>query len=76
MFRDRESAGRKLAERLGAYREDPSGLILALPRGGAAVGYPLSLALRLPLDVLITRKLRAPDNPEYALGAVSETGYV
>ena len=76
MFRDRESAGQKLAERLGGYREDPSGLILALPRGGVAVGYPLCLALRLPLDVLITRKLRAPDNPEYALGAVSETGYV
>jgi putative phosphoribosyl transferase len=76
MFRNRESAGEKLAERLGTYRDDPAGLILALPRGGVAVGYPLSLALRLPLDVLITRKLRAPDNPEYALGAVSETGYV
>lgn len=76
MFRDREEAGRLLATRLGIYREDPSGLILALPRGGVAVGYTLSLALRLPLDVFITRKLGAPGNPEYAIGAVTETGSV
>lgn len=63
-----------LAERLKAYRDDPNGLILALPRGGVAVGYTLSLALHLPLDVLITRKLGAPGNPEYALGAIAETG--
>jgi putative phosphoribosyl transferase len=41
-----------------------------------AVGYQLSLGLHLPLDVFITRKLGAPDNPEYALGAVGETGVV
>ncbi len=63
-----------LAERLKAYRDNPNGLILALPRGGVAVGYTLSLALHLPLDVLITRKLGAPGNPEYALGAIAETG--
>jgi putative phosphoribosyl transferase len=40
------------------------------------VGYQLSLVLHLPLDVLITRKIGAPGNPEYALGAVSETGAV
>jgi putative phosphoribosyl transferase len=74
MFQDREEAGRLLAKRLSAYRNDPTGLILALPRGGVAVGYMLSLALNLPLDVFITRKLGAPDNPEFALGAVAETG--
>lgn len=74
MFRDREEAGRLLAERLKAYRDDPNGLILALPRGGVAVGYTLSLTLHLPLDVLITRKLGAPGNPEYAMGAIAETG--
>jgi putative phosphoribosyl transferase len=74
VFRDREEAGRLLAERLKAYRDDPNGLILALPRGGVAVGYTLSLALHLPLDVLITRKLGAPGNPEYAMGAIAETG--
>lgn len=74
MFRDREEAGRLLAKRLSAYRDDPTGLILALPRGGVAVGSMLSLALHLPLDVFLTRKLGAPDNPEFALGAVTETG--
>jgi len=72
LLRDREEAGRLLAERLRAYRDDPQALILALPRGGVAVGYTLSLALRLPLDVLIARKLGAPGNPEYAVGALAE----
>lgn len=74
MFRNREEAGRMLADELRQYRNDPTGLILALPRGGVAVGYQLSLALHLPLDVFITRKIGAPDNPEYAIGAVAETG--
>jgi putative phosphoribosyl transferase len=76
MFQDRESAGYILAARLEGYRGDPSALILALPRGGVAVAYTMSLALRLPLDVFVTRKLRAPENPEFALGALSETGNV
>lgn len=76
IFRNREEAGRRLVERLTNYREYPGALILALPRGGVAVGYQLTLGLHLPLDVFITRKLGAPDNPEYALGAVGETGIV
>ena len=63
-----------LAEELSHYRNDPTALILALPRGGVAVGYQLSLALHVPLDVCITRKIGAPGNPEYAIGAVAETG--
>lgn len=74
MFRNREEAGRILADKLSRYRNDPTALILALPRGGVAVGYQLSLALHLPLDVFITRKIGAPGNPEYAIGAVAETG--
>lgn len=74
MFRNREEAGRRLADGLNHYRNDPTALILALPRGGVAVGYQLSLALHLPLDVFITRKIGAPGNPEYAIGAVTETG--
>jgi putative phosphoribosyl transferase len=74
MFRNREEAGRILADKLSRYRDDPTALILALPRGGVAVGYQLSLALHLPLDVFITRKIGAPGNPEYAIGAVAETG--
>ena len=76
MFRNREEAGRLLAVRLTAYRDDPSALILALPRGGVAVGYKMSLELRIPLDVFLTRKIGALDNPEYAIGAISESGSV
>ncbi len=76
IFQNREEAGRRLVERLTRYREQPGTLILALPRGGVAVGYQLSLGLHLPLDVFITRKLGAPDNPEYALGALCETGTI
>ena len=75
-FQNREEAGRRLVEQLLHYRDRPATLILALPRGGVAVGYQLSLGLHLPLDVFIVRKLGAPDNPEYALGAVGETGTV
>ena len=74
MFRNREEAGRILADKLSHYRNDPTAVILALPRGGVAVGYQLSLALHLPLDVFMTRKIGAPGNPEYAIGAVAETG--
>lgn len=76
VFRDRTEAGRELAARLGAYRNDPTGLILALPRGGVPVGYEISLALNLPLDVFLTRKLGMPEDPEYAIGAVAETGSI
>lgn len=76
MFKNREEAGELLAQELMAFRNDPPAILLALPRGGVAVAYQLSLALHLPLDVLITRKIGAPGNPEYALGAVSETGAV
>ena len=74
MFRNREEAGRILADELSRYRNDPTALILALPRGGVAVGYQLSLALHVPLDVFISRKIGAPGNPEYAIGAVTESG--
>ena len=76
MFKNREEAGELLAQELIQCRKDPSAILLALPRGGVAVAYQLSLALHLALDVLITRKIGAPGNPEYALGAVSETGAV
>jgi len=76
IFRDRIEAGQLLARELDSYRDDPRGVILALPRGGVVVGYELGLALRMPLDVFITQKLSTADNPEYALGALSETGAI
>lgn len=75
-FKDREEAGRLLAERLAVYARRSDTLVVALPRGGVAVGYEIARRLRLPLEVFVARKLGAPDNPEYAIGAVSETGWV
>lgn len=76
MFNDRRHAGVLLAKELESYRGNPEALVLALPRGGVVVGHELSLALHLPLDVFITRKIGLPECPEYAIGAVSETGSI
>jgi putative phosphoribosyl transferase len=75
LFKDRHDAGKQLAQRLLHYQEAKDTIVIALPRGGVVVGYDISLALRLPLDVLITRKLGTLSNPELAMGALAETGY-
>lgn len=75
LFKDRHDAGTQLAQRLLHYRDAKDTIVIALPRGGVVVAYDISLALRLPLDVLITRKLGTPANPELAMGALAETGY-
>ena len=72
-FRDREDAGRRLAERLAGYRDEGS-VVLALPRGGVPVGYEISRTLGTPLDVFVARKLGAPDQPELGIGAVAQGG--
>jgi predicted phosphoribosyltransferase len=74
MLTDRTEAGRKLAERLRRYAGHPTAIVLGMPRGGVAVAAVVAEVLQLPLDVYITRKLGAPWNPEYALGALAETG--
>lgn len=75
LFKDRHDAGTQLAQRLLHYRDAKDTIVIALPRGGVVVAYDISLTLRLPLDVLITRKLGTPENPELAMGALAETGY-
>src|ERR1700757_968078 len=70
-FRNRNEAGRLLAEEL-TRRNLPSGTaILALPRGGVPVGFAIAQALRLPLDVVVARTLGVPWQPELAMGAVA-----
>ena len=75
MFRDRRDAGEQLSAALRIY-QDRRPHILAIPRGGVVVGYEVAVALRAPLDVVIPRKLRAPGNPELAIGAVAHDGTV
>ncbi len=74
-FRDRRDAGRELARALMRYKGAKDTIVLALPRGGVVIGYEVSLVLRVPLDVLVVRKLGTPWNPELAMGALAETGY-
>ena len=76
MFRDRRDAGEQMAALLAGYRGRPDGVLLALPRGGVPVASALSKALALPLDVLPVRKIGAPSEPEFAVGAVAEGGLV
>jgi predicted phosphoribosyltransferase len=73
-FRDRHQAGRVLAERLEHFRGRPNLLVLALPRGGVAVGYEVAHALQAPLDVFIVRKLGFPGHEEHAMGAIASGG--
>jgi len=73
-FRDRRAAGRRLAGRLQRYRDQPATIVLGLPRGGVVPAAEIAAALGLPLDIIISRKLGAPGNPEFAIGAVAEGG--
>src|SRR6516225_1171526 len=75
MFRDRAEAAQLLARRFqGRELRDP--LVLAIPRGGVVTGAVLARELGADLDVVLSRKLRAPGQPELAVGAVTEDGRV
>src|ERR1700720_1321410 len=68
-FLDRADAGRRLAGKL-AHLNDRQPVVLALPRGGVAVGFEIAQALNAPLDIVLVRKIGVPWQPELALGAV------
>jgi putative phosphoribosyl transferase len=72
-FKNRDEAGALLADALLGFRGSNS-VVLALPRGGVPVACEVAKELRLPLDVLVVRKLGAPGNEEFAFGAISEAG--
>jgi len=74
MFTDRIDAGQRLAKTVRRF-EAAHPLVLALPRGGVVVGAALAQALQCDFDVLLVKKLRAPGNPELALGAICEAGH-
>src|SRR4051812_34046516 len=72
-FRDRHEAGRRLAAELAPLATRRP-VVVALPRGGVPVAVEVAAALGAPLDVLAVRKLGAPGQPEYGVGAVAEGG--
>ncbi|MET3441503.1 putative phosphoribosyltransferase [Variovorax paradoxus] len=73
-FRDRQHAGRVLAQKLADHADNPGVIVLALPRGGMPVAYEVARALHAPLDVLVVRKLGVPGHEEYAMGAIAGGG--
>ena len=73
LFADRKDAGRKLAAALANFQGQDC-LVLALPRGGVPVAAEVALALHAPLDILLVRKIGAPHQPEFAIGAVIDGG--
>jgi len=74
IFVDRADAGRQLARALDAWRGKRP-IVFAIPRGAVPMGKIVADALDGELDVVLTRKLGAPGNPEFAIGAVDETGW-
>jgi putative phosphoribosyl transferase len=73
-FDNRAQAGRLLARRLLEYDRQSDAIVLALPRGGVPVAYEVARELRISLDVVVVRKIRAPFHREFAIGAIASGG--
>lgn len=74
LFANREDAAKLLAQRLSAYWEKDNPLVLAIPRGAVPMARTIADALAGSLDVVLVRKLRHPEQPELAIGAIDERG--
>src|SRR5579863_2993981 len=75
IFRDRRDAGRQLALKLG-HLKGKDVVVLGIPRGGVVVAEEVAKALGATLDIVVTKKIEAPGEPEFALGAVTQEGEV
>lgn len=75
MFINRTDAAMQLAEKLQKYKGE-DGVILAIPRGGVPIGYIIAKELKFPLDIILSKKIGHPRNPEYAIGSVSLDGAI
>ncbi|MFC2041052.1 phosphoribosyltransferase [Chloroflexota bacterium] len=75
IFDNRYDAGRQLAARLGEYKGQPV-IVLAIPNGGVPVALEVALAIQADLDLVISRKIPLPLNPEAGFGAVADDGTV
>jgi predicted phosphoribosyltransferase len=75
IFENRKEAGMLLARKLEKYRS-PETVVLAIPRGGIPVGFEIAKYLAVPLDIILSKKIGHPQNPEFAIGAVSSTDVV
>ena len=73
-FSNREEAGKMLADQLAKYQKIENGIVLGLPRGGVVLAFEVAKKLKLPLDIIVVRKIGAPGDPEFAIGVVDEEG--
>jgi predicted phosphoribosyltransferase len=76
VFRDRQEAGQILAELVATLPELGDAIVLGLPRGGVPVAYEVARACKLPLDILVVRKLGVPGQEELAMGAIASGGMI
>lgn len=74
-FINRTEAGKKLAAKISSLSLSFD-IVLALPRGGVPIAAELAINLNLPLNVYLSRKLGAPNNPEFGVGAIAEQGVI
>ncbi|EKD44045.1 MAG: hypothetical protein ACD_72C00016G0003 [uncultured bacterium] len=71
IFKDRVDAGKKLAKKMQYLKEIPNAIILGLPRGGVITAQAIADIIKLPLDIIVARKIGAPGNEEFAIGAIT-----
>jgi len=75
MIKDRIEAGKLLGKRISTLDiKEP--IVLAIPRGGMIVGHEVAKVLNCKLDVVISKKITPPENPEYAIGAITYDGTI
>jgi len=74
IFKDRIDAGKQLADKLEEFKDNKDVVLLALPRGGIILAYEVAKKINAPIDIVVPRKIGAPGNEEFAIGAITESG--
>lgn len=72
MFVSRKEAGKQIQRTICPELSLPLDIIVAIPRGGVEIAHPIALQQKKPIDLIFPRKLRTPQNPEYAFGAIMD----
>jgi|SRR3989338_486785 len=76
LFKNRIQAGKQLAKKLSAYRNKKDVIVLGIPMGGVEVAFAVAKLLHVELNIIVTKKIGHPFNPELAIGAVSPDNYI
>jgi predicted phosphoribosyltransferase len=76
LLKNRNEAGKKLAQKILDVVNGNDVIVLAIPRGGVIIGKEIAKKLSCPLDVIISKKITPPSSPEYAIGAITHDGMI